>query len=116
MMGFAENFAVHLVRQILAERSRYPAPDRAEDVFAAFNTINARWAKRIRASLEPFMRIGPGYTAIVAECRRQPSAMSETEYYNRMLTLFDSLQFADVEEAVWDFLNSRKLRRDRRWT
>jgi len=115
-MGFAENFPFHLMRQILAERCVYPRPDRADDIKAAFADLSGRYARKIREALEPFTRIEPTYTSLVADCQRPSGAILVEEYHRRLVALFDSLPFTEVEEVVWDFLTTRKLRGGRRWT
>jgi hypothetical protein len=115
-MGFAENFPIHLMRQILAERHAYPVPDRADDIKIAFSEFSGRWAKQVREALAPFSRIGPAYASLVSDCRRPTGAIPVEEYHRRLVTLFESLPFTEVEETTWKFLNTRKLRRDRRWT
>jgi hypothetical protein len=112
VMGFAENFPIHLMRQILAERGRYPAPDRAPDVRAAFSKLSGRWVKPLLEKLHPFLRIDEEYAAIIAGCRQKFPRMSVSDYHNRLLALFEALPFAEVEEVVWNYLNSKSLRRD----
>jgi hypothetical protein len=113
-MGFAENFPFHLMRQLLAERHVYPGPDRAENITSAFDRLSDGRAKKIRQALEPFIRIGPAYTSLVADCRRTSHPILVGEYHERLVTLFESLPFSEVEEVVWNSLTAQKLRRDRR--
>jgi hypothetical protein len=112
VMGFAENFPIHLMRQILAERGRYPTPDRAPDVRAALAKLSGRWVKPLLESLDPFLRIDEEYAAIIAACRHKPPRMSVSDYHNRLTGLFETLPFADVEEVVWSYLSSKRWRRD----
>jgi hypothetical protein len=106
VMGFAESFPIHLMRQILAERGSYPSPDRAPDVRASFASLSAGWAEGLLRGLDPFFRIGEEYTEIVNACRRDPSQISASEYHNRLAELFGTLPFSDIEEVVWDYLSS----------
>lgn len=110
VMGFAENFPIHLMRQILAERGRYPSPDRAPDVRAEFARMSGRSTDRILKKLRPFSRISEEYDEIVAACRRNTGRISERDYHGRLMTIFEALPFADVEEVVWDHLSSKKWR------
>jgi hypothetical protein len=105
-MGFAENFPIHLMRQILAERSSYPSPDRAPAVCAAFTKLPEPWAENLIRKLDPFLHIGGKYTQIADACRRESTEISAVEYHNRLIELFADLPFTDVEEAAWDYLNS----------
>jgi hypothetical protein len=105
-MGFAENFPIHLMRQILAERGFYPSPDRAPAVCAAFAKLSEPWAENLMRKLDPFLHIGEKYTQIADTCRRESTEMSAVEYHNRLTELFADLPFTDVEEAAWDYLNS----------
>lgn len=105
-MSFAENFPVHLMRQILAERDCYPSPDRAPDVRASFNSLSVRWAERLLILFDPFLRIDEEYVEIVKACRHSPPLISAEEYHTRLIELFETLPFADLEEAVWDYLRA----------
>jgi hypothetical protein len=111
VMGFAENFPIHLMRQILAERGRYPSPDRAPDVRVAFSKLSGRWVKPLLETLDPFLRIDDEYAAIIAACRDKPPRMSRSDYHNSLVSLFETLPFADVEEVIWSYLSSKRLRR-----
>jgi hypothetical protein len=104
MMSFAENFPIHLMRQILAERGSYPSPDRAPDVRTAFAHLSQSWAENLLRKLTPFLEIGEKYAEIVSECRSASSEESANEYYRRLTEIFEALPFADIEEAVWDYL------------
>jgi hypothetical protein len=115
-MGFAENFPFHLMRQILGERSIYPKPDRADDIKAAFAELSDRGARKVRETLEPFIKIEPTYTSLVADLRRPAGTILAEEFHSRLVALFDSLPFTDVEEVVWDFVSAKKPRRGKRWT
>jgi hypothetical protein len=103
-MGFAENFPIHLMRQILAERGSYPSPDRAPEVRALFAGLPQSWAKNLLEKLNPFFDIGEKYAQIASACRGGPARISASEYHNRLVELFANLPFADIEEAVWDYL------------
>lgn len=102
-MAFAENFPIHLMRQILAERESYPSPDRAPDVRRAFAALPNRTAKRLLSSLAPFFQITGRYAEIIKMCQANPP-IAIHEYHERLVELFMGLPFADVEEAVWDYL------------
>lgn len=102
-MGYIENFPNHLLRQILAERGKYPSPDRAADVRVAFNALSDTWAKQLVDCLEPFLRVAPEYAALVEACRGA-RPISSSEYRDRLIRLFARISFDDVEEAVWTYL------------
>ena len=106
MMGFVENFSIHLMRQILAERGCYPSPDRTPDVSASFKNLSTIWSENILMWLYRFLHIGEEYLEIIGDCKRPASPISSNEYWNRLVDVFDALPFADVEEAVWYYLNA----------
>ncbi|MFJ3946379.1 hypothetical protein [Streptomyces griseoaurantiacus] len=114
VMGFAENFSTHLMRQILAHRDIYPMPDRTDDVKAAFAQLKSRKFDRIRAALEPFTLITTTYSSLVADCRRSPTNLPKDEYHRRLWEIFCTLPFTEVEEATWQYLSDRNTRRGRR--
>lgn len=105
-MGYAENFPIHLMRQILAERGAYPSPDRAPDVRASFASLDAPWARNLLGKLDPLLTIGQRYYEIVQGCQGAPPRISADEYYTRLAELFGSSPFADVEEAVREYLGA----------
>lgn len=104
-MGFAENFPTHLMRQVLAERGPYPSPDRASDVHTSFMRLSEGWAENLVRRLDPFLRIGDEYASIVDACIRNSPRISVDEYNGRLIKLFRDLPFADIEEAVWEYLS-----------
>jgi hypothetical protein len=105
IMGHVENFPIHLMRQILAERGLYPSPDRALEVCASFSSIPDGWAQRLFTLLDPFLLIGQRYESIVRACMDSPP-ITINEYYGNLMGLFDPLSFDDAEEAVWSYLGS----------
>jgi hypothetical protein len=105
-MGYAENFPIHLMRQILAEQGAYPSPDRAPEVRVSFASLGAAWTRDLLGKLDPLLNIGQKYSEIVQACRSVPPEISAGEYYDRLIQLFGTLPFADVEEAVWEYLGS----------
>lgn len=111
LMGFAQNFPVHLMRQILAHRAAYPAPDRAEDVLAAFGRLRGHRFDGVRAALQPFLQLDAGYAALTGRCRERPPQLAREDYYRELLALFGGLPFDAVEEAVWAYLGDGKPRR-----
>jgi hypothetical protein len=113
VMAFAENFPFHLMRQVLAERGRYPSPDRAANVRAELAKLSGQSSKHLLDTLDPFLRITEQYAGIVDACRHEPPQISAREYHSRLVELFAALPFTEVEEAVWDYLSAKPPRRRR---
>jgi hypothetical protein len=103
VMSHVENFPIHLMRQILAERSLYPYPDLAPQIRASFTSISDSWARGLLASIEPFLLISQQYESIVQECK-DLTPIAANEYYDRLMAIFSTLSFDGVEEAVWNYL------------
>ena len=93
------------MRQILAERGRYPSPDRAPDIHTSFANLPSLWAGNLLMWLDSFLQLGSDYNDLVEGCRRESARISGSEYYSRLTYLFSTLPFAGVEEAVWDYLS-----------
>lgn len=106
LLGHAENYPINLMRRMLAERACYPRPDRVADIVAAFDALAAPWAQRLREASQPFRRMNDAYEALVAECRHPVQPLPAADYHARLAALAESLPFAAVQEATWDYLEA----------
>lgn len=107
LISQAENFPTHLMRRILGELGRYPRPDRTADVHRAFAELTQPWAKQLLADSAPFLALDAQYEQLIADCRRAANAVSAAEYQDRVRGLVDSLPFSRIQEATWQYLESR---------
>jgi hypothetical protein len=112
LIAQCENFPTHLMRRILGELGRYPSPDRASDIRAAFSSIAEPWSEELLASFEPFFRLEERYTAIVKAVWRPRNRLTARKYDEQVRELATDLPFSRVEESVWRFVNDRRQRED----
>jgi hypothetical protein len=105
LAGQAENYSVNLMRRILGEMALYPRPDRAADVRRRFEELTEPWAKRLVADSEPFFALGLQYDAIIADARKGNGGLTAVDYHERFSALFESLPFASIQDAVWEYLD-----------
>ena len=83
VMSFAEKFPIHLMRQVLALRGRYPRPDRRNDVLGAFAQLRGKPMKGLMSSLMPLVEVGPKYDQLLAEVDAEPNEATLSDYSAR---------------------------------
>jgi len=106
LLARSENYPVNLMRRILGVTTYYPRPDRASDVRDAFLALNTPWSKRLWEHFQAFTTIAPRYDQLIARCKSTDAPLDAPAYYSELRALFADLPFAEIQEAVWEYLRS----------
>lgn len=106
LLSKSENYPVNLMRRILGDLGRYPCPDRASDVRAAFSMLAEPWAKSLLAHFEPFFLIETKYEEIVASCQGTETPLSNANYLEQVRSLFVTLPFVEIQNIIWEYVGS----------
>lgn len=101
-LGSVEGFAYHLVRQILGEMQRYPAPDRRGDVRVALESLDNPSSRELSTVLAPLFALGDGYEQLALETQ-SGSEIDEGTFYRRLRSLAATVDIDSVERFVWAY-------------
>jgi hypothetical protein len=106
LLSKSENYPINLMRRILGVSGRYPSPDRASDVRAAFSMLAEPWAQTLLAQFEPFFSIEEKYEGIVAACQGTETPLSVDDYHEQLRSLFVALPFVEIQNIIWEYVGS----------
>jgi hypothetical protein len=106
LLSKSENYPINLMRRILGDLDRYPSPDRASDVRAAFSMLEEPWAKNLLVQFEPFFAIESKYEDLVATYQGLENPPIHTTYHEQLKSLFIGLPFVEIQNIIWDYVGS----------
>jgi hypothetical protein len=106
LLSKSENYPINLMRRILGALDRYPSPDRASDVRAAFAALEEPWAKKLLVQFEPFFAIESKYEDLVATYQGLENPPIPTTYHEQLKSLFIGLPFVEIQNIIWDYVGS----------
>src|SRR6185503_3672088 len=106
LLSKSENYPVNLMRRILGDLGRYPSPDRASDVRAAFSMLEEPWAKSLLVQFEPFFAIEKKYEELVSQYQGLEEPPIDTPYHEQLKSLFAGLPFVEIQNIIWDYVGS----------
>lgn len=109
LLSQVSGFNLHLMRRVLGEIGRYPSPDRASDILAAFSGIDEPWARQILAAQPAFDGFVGAYHEMAATLQERAASPRWTSeaFHTRLEEMALALPLQPVREAVWSYLSSR---------